>query len=266
MLMAWIDPGTGHVLGTADPRGGWLGVVHRLHGNLLLTQNGRPLVGWLGVAMLTMSLTGLWVWWPRGPILRGLRWSRSTSTMSNLHHTVGFWIAIPLAILSATGVYIAFPKTVQMLTGAGQPAARAQGPRGDNAFAPPTASPRMPADAAVDAARAADPSLAQARLVSLTLPTTAGRKPVWRVQLRASGAPTSVRVDDESGRARVQDGPLRDSPGGGDPFARMVRQIHEGSAWGPAWRIVVTLAGLAPTLLAISGVAVWWRRRGRTVS
>jgi uncharacterized iron-regulated membrane protein len=265
MRTAWLDPASGRVLDVGDPRGEWLGVIHRLHGNLLLTENGRPLVGWLGVAMLVMSLTGLWVWWPRGPVLNGLRWSRTTSTMSNLHHMVGFWIAIPLAVLSATGACIAFPKTLQALAGSEPAAARAPGPPrgGEGAFAPPLAAPRMSADAALAAARAVDPDLAQARLISISLPT-AGRKPVWRVQFRhRDGSPVGAQVDDASGRATVEDGPQRDGPTG-DPFMRLVRRIHEGAVWGPAWRIVVTLAGLAPTLLAVSGVAVWWRRRRRT--
>nr|QQZ51863.1 PepSY domain-containing protein [Phenylobacterium glaciei] len=32
------------------------------------------------------------------------------STLFNLHHLVGFWICLPLAVVSLTGVYIAFPR------------------------------------------------------------------------------------------------------------------------------------------------------------
>jgi uncharacterized iron-regulated membrane protein len=262
MRTAWLDPATGRLLDEADPRGEWLGLAHRLHGNLLLTEIGRPIVGWLGVAMLAMSLTGLWVWWPRAVFLRGLRWARSRSTMSNLHHAVGFWIAIPLTVLSASGVYIAFPRTLQALTAPQRPLALGQGPRGERAFAPPLPATQLTADAALAAARSADAALAQARLVTISLPTAADRKPIWRVQLQpAEGPAVSIQVGDQNAHPQARAGAPRDGPGAGDPFARLVREVHEGSAWGPAWRILATVTGLAPTILALSGVFVWLRRR-----
>lgn len=73
--------------------------------------NGRDIVGWVGVAMLIMSLTGLYLWWPRGKgFVRGLRWRRGPAFSFNLHHMLGFWIAIPLAIVALTGIYLGFPQ------------------------------------------------------------------------------------------------------------------------------------------------------------
>ena len=76
------------------------------------------MVGWLGWAMFVSSATGLWLWWPRnGAILKALRWRRGPSALFNLHHLIGFWICLPLAVLSLTGIYISFPQTSRAIFG-----------------------------------------------------------------------------------------------------------------------------------------------------
>ena len=61
--------------------------------------------------MLVLSLTGIYLWWPRNAgFLRGLRWSRGPALSFNLHHLFGFWISIPLAVVSVTGIYLGFPQ------------------------------------------------------------------------------------------------------------------------------------------------------------
>ena len=82
-------------------RSSFFGFLHVFHENLTIPEySGRQIVGWVGVGMLIMSLTGLWLWWPRGSdLLRALRWKRSTRFTFNLHHLLGFWISIPLAVV-----------------------------------------------------------------------------------------------------------------------------------------------------------------------
>lgn len=79
---------------------------------------GRQIVGWLGVAMLISSLTGLWLWWPlTGSVRRGSLLKRRPQFDANLHHLTGFWICIPLAMLSLTGAWISFPAFFSGLSG-----------------------------------------------------------------------------------------------------------------------------------------------------
>lgn len=266
-LTAWLDPGSGRLLGVADPRRELRGVIHNLHGNMMMAQNGRALVGWLGVAMLVSSVTGLILWWPRGSfaaVIQGLRWGRSASLFSNLHHMTGFWICIPLAVLSLSGAWIAFPQAMHALTAPLQPApaAGARGRGGDRpGFVPPLPAPRMRANDALAAAQQAAGGAPGARLAQLTLPTQ-GDKPAWRIQLKGAGpGPVSVRVADSSGKARVQDGAPADGPGGGDPFARFMRRLHDGSGYGLVWRVIISVAGLAPALLGVTGIVIWLNQR-----
>jgi LPXTG-motif cell wall-anchored protein len=42
-----------------------------------------------------------------------------------------------------------------------------------------------------------------------------------------------------------------------------MRQVHDGTDTGPVWQWIITLAGLAPAVLGVSGVVMWLRRRAR---
>src|SRR5689334_2414914 len=74
VVTVYLDPPGGRVLDVVDFRGSLVGVMHRFHENLTVPEfSGRQIVGWAGVGMLVLSLTGLWMWWPRdGAMLVGL--------------------------------------------------------------------------------------------------------------------------------------------------------------------------------------------------
>jgi uncharacterized iron-regulated membrane protein len=265
-LNAWIDPPTAKVLATAEIASTATMVIHRLHGQLLVPNVGRKIVGWLGWAMFVSSATGLWLWWPRhANILKGLRWRRGASQLFNLHHTVGFWFCLPLAVLSLTGVYISFPQTSHALLGAPPPPGPGVGQRpgrGDPRFAPPLTAPHLTVDQAVATALAEAPG---AILASVNLPQ-AGKAPAWRIEVQPPGAQPSrtIRVDDASGAVK----PAKDRAGGGregppDERSRWIRRMHDGTDMGPVWRTIITAAGIAPLILSLTGVVMWLRRRGR---
>jgi uncharacterized iron-regulated membrane protein len=256
-LNAYLDPATGKVLDVGNPRAELRGQIHQLHGNLFMVQTGRKLVGWLGVLMLISCLTGLYMWWPRNNnVAKGLRWTRSPSGFSNLHHMVGFWACVPLAILSFTGAAIAFPDIVRAAQG--KPAQQ-QGGGGQNNLAQPLAQPNTPVSAAV--AAAIEAAGGAGRVTQLVLPTE-GDRPAWRVQLRGDKGPVQVRVDDRKGKAKLQGGPPP-GPGGGDPLMRAFRQLHDGDGAGPVWTAIIVLTGLAPLILGVTGTVFWLLRRRR---
>ncbi len=85
--------------------------MHVLHGSLMVPGWGRTIVGWVGVFMFISCLTGLWLWWPlSGSPSSGFSWKRRNTLNANLHYFTGFWVLIPLAMLSFTGAWISFPK------------------------------------------------------------------------------------------------------------------------------------------------------------
>ena len=77
IVTVFLDPPTAAVLDVMEFRSSFFGFLHVFHENLTIPEySGRQIVGWVGVGMLIMSLTGLWLWWPRGSgLLRALRWT-----------------------------------------------------------------------------------------------------------------------------------------------------------------------------------------------
>jgi uncharacterized iron-regulated membrane protein len=245
----WLDPGTARVLDKADGNAGLMRMVHQLHGSLLVPGVGRTIVGWLGVAMLLSSLTGLWLWWPTaGGWTRGLRWRRHRTFDTNLHHQFGFWIALPLFVLSLTGAWISFPAFFASLSGE-----KSQARGGEARFrARPLDHPAQAPDAVLTAAH----RRAAGELTSLAWPTDL--QPQWSVTLKPEhGKPVSVQVDDATGEAMV-DTKARGAGG----LARTMRALHDGTGMGLVWQAIIFLGGLLPAVLAVTGVVMWWRARG----
>jgi uncharacterized iron-regulated membrane protein len=125
---AFVDAGTGEVLGTASETSGFMGLMKNIHfcglsckdypgyvpflnekvkdsfvptfGNKGMTW-GSLLLGLLGLVLIFLSLGGLWLWWPSiKRVARGFQIRRSTRYKFNydLHKVVGF-AAVPFLIM-----------------------------------------------------------------------------------------------------------------------------------------------------------------------
>lgn len=243
----WLDPATARVVDHADASTGVLRFLHVFHGSLMIPGLGRQIVGWLGVAMLLSCISGIWLWWPTiGKAIRGFRWRRGPSLSGNLHHQVGIWIAIPLAILSLSGAWISFPSAMGAVERAFA-APKAKGPPPPDRRARPAETTRLTPDAAASAALAGAP---RETLTTLRWPTEKSKD--WTASIAGKG---NVAVDDATGTAK----PAR--AGGGSPVARFMREIHDGHSYNVVWQTIIFLGGLAPLLLGITGVIMWLRTR-----
>ena len=237
----YLNPADARLLDKADGNAGVTRLFHRLHGSLLVPGVGRQIVGWAGVAMLLSAISGLWLWWPvSGSWRRGLRWKRSPSAVTNLHHQGGFWISLPLAVLAFTGVWISFPAFFGALSGAEAPKR------------PPPSPPLVATGTSPDAVLAAARPLASGAVASLTWPTEAS--PRWKVGFEGAGTP-EVLVEDAGGRALPPDPPKPEAT------ARLMRRVHDGTGMGAVWQTVIFLGGLIPAGLAVTGIWMWLRGR-----
>lgn len=265
-VTAWLDPASGKVLDSGSPRKELRAVAHQFHENLFMARTGRRIVGWIGVAMFLMSVTGLITWWPRNnAVAKGLRWRRSPLVWSNVHHLVGFWSSIFLAILSLTGVALAYPELLQPARAPARAPRFAGGPP-RFFFAPPIASPHLTADQAVGAAEKAT---GVTEFESVRLPTKEEKPlpagPLWQVVVLGQDGRENVLVEDRTGQALVAEergfGGFRGGERrfGRPPAMRAVRWLHAGDEAPIAWRVLLFLVGLVPTILGLTGLVIWLR-------
>jgi uncharacterized iron-regulated membrane protein len=247
----WLDPADGRLLDKAPSDSGAVRVLHSLHGSLMVPGWGRTIVGWVGVFMFVSCLTGIWLWWPvTGSVRRGFRWRRQNSTNANLHHQMGFWILVPLAMLSFTGFWISFPSVFSAFE-PGPPQSRS-GPsdRARAMRARPLERTALTADGALAAARphAAGP------LTTVSWPTDQNSS--WKIAFARQGGTAEVAIDDASGKATPPKPPRPET------LARTMRRWHDGTGMGPVWQAVIFIGGIIPALLAVTGWVMWLRSRG----
>jgi uncharacterized iron-regulated membrane protein len=242
----WIDPRDASVIEQAAANAGVVRVLHVLHGSMMIPGGwGRPTVGWVGVFMFVSCLTGIWLWWPlAGGVRSGFRWKRRNTVNANLHYMTGFWILIPLAMLSFTGAWISFPSVFSAFE-SGSPS----GPGGPGGPAQPLVKTQTSVDAALAAAR----PLADGALLSIGWPTE--RQAEWTVQFETDGPPAEVKVADAGAVA------LPPEPPRPETLARKMRRWHDGTDMGIGWQIVIFLGGIIPALLSVTGILIWWRAR-----
>ena len=234
----WLDPADGRVLDKAASDAGLVRVFHVLHGSLMVPGWGRTIVGWVGVFMFLSCLTGLWLWWPvTGSVRRGFRWKRQNSTNANLHHQMGFWIAMPLAMLSFTGFWISFPSVFASSRRA-SPARPAAAARPARPSRPPARQTAMTPDAALAAAPAP-----RDRAAGHRSPGRPTRRREWKIALRARGRPGRGRGDrrHRRGEAAAPAAPGDHRPADAPPARRhrhgprlADRHLHRRDHPGPA--------------------------------
>ena len=145
----FVDPYSGAVLGEGNGQGvrSFFRVVVEWHRYVAASGASRPLgravTGASNLAFLFIVLSGLVLWFPRSwkwTTVRNISWFkgglRGKARDFNWHNTIGFWSAIPLAIIVASGVVISYPWATGLVYrayGEGPPAPPAAAARGAGA-------------------------------------------------------------------------------------------------------------------------------------
>lgn len=243
--------GGGRVLRLA-PLGDWpMEWLFQFHYRLAAGTAGQQAVGWIGVALLTLCLTGLWMllraarrdgWralfrpgWPTAPLRR---WR-------DLHRTAGLYLVPVLALLALTGIGMAWNPTVT--------AALPITPRPSPQVASRADTPLLPLSSIVDRAKGAAPS-------SIRLPGGHGR--VVMVIRGHADSPDYEQFwfDGYTGTPLGTRGAADRAPA--DRFMDLFYPLHTGSLLGPAGTVLLLLAGLSLPGFLATGAFLWSRRRG----
>ncbi len=261
---AYLDPADGRLIELSDG-GGAIGWMHRFHEYLLIRDyNGRTIVGAVGFGMLISSLSGLYLWWPaRGRFREALGFRRGIPITRNLHYFCGFYACLILAMLSFTGIYLAFPEASRDVVGVLMPVSpmmrNVQGSQ--DADSAKDAKP-ITVDVAAATAQAIFPT---EKIWSITMPN--GPRGTYRITLSEPGYSQAqpgrgnvVFIDNSGAVVKQIDAAARSS---GDTFIITQRALHSGKALGLPLRIANFIVGFLPALFVITGITMWLRKRRR---
>jgi uncharacterized iron-regulated membrane protein len=261
----FVHPYTGTLLGARRQSESFTYQLFRLHTTMLAGETGEIIMGLTGLMLVVMSLTGVVVWSSairrgRKAIFAAVATTRSGNwkrTNFDLHRAIGIWTALLLAISGATGAALVFHDAAAgVLDRITQSAPRPRAPQ-----ATPADPAQLSPDALVAVARAQIPDL----------------QPYYVIFPARPSAPAVVRgrVPGElhpNGRNFIYLNPgtlevleleaARRAPAGTRIYDTFY-PIHIGRWGGLPVRLVYTVLGLAPLVLAISGFLAWWNRRGR---
>ena len=261
-MAVYVDPVSLDVLGQEQvirrgPVRDWLVTMHEF---LMLPGHiGLPLVGWMAVTMTFMGVSGLILWWPRRggwlAALHVMRGARGVRLQLDLHQVVGFWGLLVFLILSLSGIYLAFPRTVSTGLRMALPSTHVHL---DQDFGAVERIWPLSPDQAVATATRLVPN---ARPVTVQLPLREG--PLV-VQLETENfwpsiPPITVTFDPSNPDYVAVDDPQKYTVG--DRVLNVGYAMHFSFGMGWVWTLLVFLAGLLPLFLAVTGTTVWWMKR-----
>ena len=255
--LLFLNPYTAEVLGTAADGNHFMSRVHQFHTHLLAGQVGKQIMGWSGVLLLVLSITGIILWWPAK--LFRIRWSGSGKRFNfELHQTVGILSSIFLFIFAWTAVCVHWEREVgnvaQKLSTA-PAAARPAQPQ-----IPKPGAQQLSADQLLDIAHNALP---EAKIMDLELPRNAKQPAALALKFPEDHTPlgrTRMRIDAYTGKV-LQIQSSRDLPPA-MKYARMWnRELHTGDILNLPTRILASFFSLMLPVLALTGPLIWWNRR-----
>jgi len=288
---ALLDPYAGTLLPPRQPgkAQAFFSAVRRWHrwmgaSDGALRTRLRAFTGAANLVFLVLVLSGLWLWWPRrwsparlrATLVPSVRHHAGRARDFNWHNSLGFWSAVPLALIVASGAFISYQWPGRWLDRVlGSPAERAAATRPATApragTEPRTNAEATRPDSVFAAPRSAapiEPLLAAARTtrpewktLTLTLPADAAAPAratiaegnTYRPDLR-----TTLVLDRSSGT-------VRETLAYADLSASRrirawVRFGHTGEVFGIPGQLVATLVSAVGVLLVYTGFALAWRR------
>jgi uncharacterized iron-regulated membrane protein len=266
-LQVLIDPVSLQVLETQQAMTGWVRFFHDLHGHLFIAGGlGRELVGWLGVALLVLGCSGLYLWWPKPGqwkaafvvrrTAKGLRFNRE------LHGAVGIWSLVLFMLVNFTGVYLAFPQQISAAVNAVWPGRDMRAAMFQARVEPVRGAVPMGVNEAVELARSRVPDGRFLNAFLSIRPDQAMRVGLVRAG-HLEGAPIITVIVDPFRRSVVDVFDPR-TMNASERIIAWQRALHYGIGLGGGYKFLVFVSGVIIPVFAVTGFLMWWiKRRNR---
>lgn len=281
----FIDPYTGRELGRrrygdlSQGRINLLPFIYNIHRRLLLSQFGYRLLGVVALIWTVDCFAALCLTLPRRHARDAasqrswfVRWARSgTITLDrsafrlnfDLHRAGGLWLWAMLLVFAWSSVYLNFHDVYARVT-----RVFLDYPANNNyehrAIARPVEHPTVTwreaeADARAELARA---GLTLRRIESLTYSPGSGiytYRVATNLDIQDSGGRTFVMVDGTNGA--VTELRLPSGQYSGLTLTNWLYALHMANVFGLPYRVLVFIVGIVMTMLSVTGVYIWWKKR-----
>ncbi|MBW4582579.1 MAG: PepSY domain-containing protein [Tildeniella nuda ZEHNDER 1965/U140] len=249
-LQTFVNPYTGQVLGSRTWEYSFIGFLYTVHHDLFAGKVGQITVGVTGVLLLLMAMTGvmLWTGWRKLATGFNIRWNAPLPLVSyDFHQVSGIVSNIFLTITAVTGVVIVVLHFLPMFNQT------------------PTAKPAVnaPTVALSTLMQKADAAIPDGITTSIELPDHDPQKMTVRKKLPNQDTGrfdlSVVEIDRTSGEV-IQSTKVEKAEGL-FKFIVAIADLHFGTFGGLPTRILYVFVGLMPTVLFITGLVNWRRRR-----
>jgi len=249
-LQTFVNPYTGQILGSRIWEYSLTGFLYTLHHDLFVGKVGQIMVGVTGVLLLLMAMTGvlLWTGWRRLAAGFRIRWHAPLSLFSYDIHKVGGIVSnLFLTLTAVTGVAIVVIHFLPMFN---------QTPEVKPAAKTPTV-------ALSTLMQKADAAIPDGKTTWIEFPDHDPQKMTVRKKLPNQDTGrfdlSVVELDRSSGKV-VQTSKVEKAEGL-FKFMVTIADLHFGTFGGLPTRILYVFVGLMPTVLFITGLVNWQRRR-----
>ena len=301
----FVNPYTGELLGEGNGQGvrDFFRTMVEWHRYVAMSgpsrPTGRAITGASNLMFLFIVVSGLFLWWPRTwtwSAIRNITWFRrglpGKARDFNWHNTIGFWSAVPLAIIVAGGVVISYPWATALVyraygeqppAPAGAAAGRGAGPaRGGGAGGAreggAAADGRRRQQAPEEPGAPIDTLIARAesqvtgwKTISVALPAANAPRVVLTLDAGDGGQPHKrATLTLNRHTAEVERWEPYSAQSAGRRARTWLRFAHTGEVYGLPGQTVAGIVTGGGAVLVWTGIALAlrrlfaWRKRGRT--
>ena len=259
-----FDPVSLELLQKQQTMTGWVRFFHDLHGHLFIVGGlGREIVGWLGVALLVLGCSGLYLWWPRPGQWKAAftvrRKARGVRFNRELHGAVGIWSLVLFMLVNFTGVYLAFPQQISTAVNTVWPGRDMRAAQFQARVEPMRGATAISLD---DALALAKERVPDGRFLNAFLPTRPDQ--ALRIGMirtgHSEGAP-AITVIIDPWRKTIVDVFDPRTLSTGESIIAWQRALHYGQGLGGGYKFLVFASGLIIPLFAVTGFLMWWLKR-----
>ncbi|MCL1472554.1 PepSY-associated TM helix domain-containing protein [Argonema antarcticum] len=249
-LQTFVNPYTGDLLGSRIWEYSLVGFLYTLHHDLFVGKVGEIIVGVTGVLLLLMALSGMLLWTGWRKLMSGLiiRWQAPLPLIGyDIHKVGGILSSLFLSITAFTGVVMVIVHLLPMFNH------------------PPDMKPipQKPPVALSKLIQKADVAIPEGKTTSIEFPEHDNQKLIITKKLPNQETGrfdlSFVELDRYSSEVVEVNKVIK-----ADPFFAFlvaIANLHFGTFGGLPTRILYVFVGFMPTLLLITGLINWKRRR-----